>query len=76
MEEPGSRRQVEQWLDQLARRHQGRLLVGVLVIIVQLTSFELSKVFINPFSGTGRAERRWEQVQYLNGRLHLQMVSR
>jgi len=50
VEEPGSRRQVEQWLDQLARRHQGRLLV-----------------FINPFSGTGRAERRWEQVMVLTG---------
>merc|ERR1711990_784588 len=29
VEEPGSRRQVEQWLDQLARRHQGRLLVFI-----------------------------------------------
>ena len=72
MEEPGSRRQVEQWLDQLARRHQGRLLVDFPCFFLTI----LPKVFINPFSGTGRAERRWEQVQYLNGRLHLQMVSR
>ena len=77
VEEAGSRRQVGQWLDQLASRHKGRLLVGVLVIIVQLTSFELSKVFINPFSGTGRAERRWEQVEYLfpaSDGVHLQMM--
>jgi len=50
VEESGSRKQVSQWLDQLARRQQGRLLV-----------------FINPFSGTGRAERRWEQVMVLTG---------
>merc|ERR1719391_289523 len=28
VEEPGCRKEVGQWLDQLAKRHQGRLLVG------------------------------------------------
>ena len=32
------------------------------IIFFSTLNFLLSKVFINPFSGTGRAERRWEQV--------------
>jgi len=50
VEESDSRKQVGQWLDQVASRQQGRILV-----------------FINPFSGTGRAEQRWEQVMVLTG---------
>jgi len=48
VEEEPPRRLAGQWLDQLAARPQGKLLV-----------------FINPFSGTGRAKRRWEQVMVL-----------
>ena len=62
VEEEPPRRLAGQWLDQLAERPQGKLLVCPTDQSVSFFSSELSKVFINPFSGTGRAKRRWEQV--------------
>ena len=58
VEEEPPRRLAGQWLDQLAARPQGKLLVCPTDQSVSFFSSELSKVFINPFSGTGNTMGR------------------
>ena len=50
-EEEETRREVEGWLDRLVARADPRPLL----------------VFVNPYSGTGRARRRWEHVAAMAG---------
>ena len=79
VEEAGSRRQVGRWLDQLAGRHQGRLLV----LGVPFFSFKLSKIFIKTFKGfhqpllgdgTRRAALGAGAIFLPSVRVHLQMM--